>query len=246
MKKSYKLIIVIFTLICLITVIASVLVNSYSEPFSNENKEILLNDENNKNTYYNNYEKNYFYLNNIKYNSFIQGRIIDYYDYNDKYFVIDEISYKKEILSGNEIFESYYYYLDNVILIKAKISLKDFINNDYYIDLKCKVSSYNNVSYTFKNKDYELTKIVNGDNDTYTVLDKPSVNKMFNDIEVTLSFFVSLDKPLEEKEGLLFELIKVENVKKNYSYSLGLNTFNENYTNKNVQVLRNYLENGGK
>lgn len=246
MKKSYKLIIVIFTLICLITVIASVLVNSYSEPFSNENKEILLNDENNKNTYYNNYEKNYFYLNNIKYNSFIQGRIIDYYDYNDKYFVIDEISYKKEILSGNEIFESYYYYLDNVILIKAKISLKDFINNDYYIDLKDSVSSYNNVSYTFKNKDYELTNIVKGVNDTYTVLDKPSVNKMFNDIEVTLSFFVSLDKPLEEKEGLLFELIKVENVKKNYSYSLGLNTFNENYTNKNVQVLRNYLENGGK
>lgn len=246
MKKSYKLIIVIFTLVCLLTIITSVLVNSSYEPFSNKNEEILLNDENNKNTYYNNYEKNYFYLNNINYDSYIKGRIIDYYDEYDKYFVLDDIAYKKETLSGNEVFESYYYYLDNVILIKAKISLKDFINNDYYIDLKGSVSSYNNASYTFKNKDYELTKIVSGVSDTYTVLNKPSVNKMFNDIEVTLSFFVSLEKPLEEKEGLLFELIKVENVKKNYSYSLGLNTFNENYTNKNVQVLSNYLENGGK
>lgn len=246
MKKSYKLIIVIFTFVCLFTIIASILVNSFSEPFSNENEEILLIDENNKNTYYNNYEKNYFYLNNISYNSFIKGRIIDYYDYYNKYFVLDDISYEKETLSGNEVLETYYYYLDNVILIKAKINLKDFINSDYYIDLNGSVSSYNNVSYTFKNKDYELTKIVSGINDTYTILNKPIINKMFNDIEVTLSFFVNLEKPLEEKEGLLFELIKVENVKKNYSYSLGLNIFNENYTNKNVQVLRNYLEIGGK
>lgn len=247
MKKSYAIIIVAFALICVLSITVCLIPKN---PIRGELAEVKLEEGaqnlNNNFSAFNNFELNYIYKNGLC-EQIQTGRESNYFNYDEKYLLLNGVSYYKErLVAGIEDLQSYYFVENNLLLLRAQISIKEYLSSLYFINLG-EINGYisdKNISYKYKNSEYSLNKIKQLQGNLFVIENRLKSAVTLNDCIVTVSFFITLNESQNKKQGFVFELYKLEqNAEK--SLKFGLNEIKDQSDYAKVKVLAEYLEIGG-
>jgi len=244
MNKVYKYIIMIYSIICIVMVCVCLV---QTNPVKHPTKEITLTEEgatlkeNDLYKDFSNYELNYMSSNNLI-NGYQVSRESSYYNYYEKYELVDNELLSRVETKDKFSLETIYFNDSNYLLCRVKLNYMDFVNYDHYI--KFKYDRYVNeymITYDYKETEYGILYLGANINSNLFMIGKlPKYKVSLYKPEVTVSIFIIFDD-IEDGQGLYSELLRVNNTSPD-SLSIGLNTIKEEPKTAIVEYVGSYLE----